>query len=220
MLQRWRNGEWEMPKWFVRTGLACMALGGVGLGLGILVGAGVLEVSAFRSHLYPDLAPWAWIGAIFVGAAGAGWWMLERDRRGGVLVSVAAAGVLFTALIAGGGILAIEPHKATKSLVEALPENHLTREVRIATYRYFQPSLVFYCRREVNRIDDPEQAAAFLSGLYESYLFVPEAVWNDELRSTAPDGVRVIEARHDLYTNRRVLLVGKPATMSEAVAGR
>jgi 4-amino-4-deoxy-L-arabinose transferase-like glycosyltransferase len=219
-LQRWRIGEWDVPKWMLRMSLACMALTGVGLAAGMLVGAGVLEVRAHPSHLYPDLAPWAWLGALFVGAAALGWWMLERDRRAGVLVTVASAGVLFAALIAGGGILAIEPYKATKSLAAAIPENHLEREVRIATYCFFQPSLVFYCRREIRRLDAPAQATEFLRGPHESYLFVPEGVWNDELRATAPDGVRVIEARHDLYSNRRVLLVGRPAAKGEAVAGR
>ena len=220
MLERWRAGEWDVPRWMLRTSLACMALAGVGVGVGMLAGAGVLDVGAPASRLYPDLAPWAWLGALFVVAAAVGWWMLERDRRAGVLATVAAAGVLFAALIAGGGILALEPYKATKSLAAALPEGHQEREVRIAAYRFFQPSLVFYCRREVMRLDASAQAAEFLRGPYESYLFVPEGVWEDELRATAPDGVRVIESRPDLYSNRRVLLVGRPAANGEAVAGR
>jgi hypothetical protein len=169
-------------------------------------------------RLYPDLAPWAWLGALFVVAPAFGWWMLERDRRAGVLAVIACAGVLFAALIAGGGILAIEPHKATKSLAAAIPANHLEREVRIATYRFFQPSLVFYCRREIRRFDDPAQVAEFLRGPHESYLFVPEDVWNAELRATAPDGVRAIEARPDLYSNRRVLLVGRPAAQDANIS--
>ena len=220
MLQRWRVGEWDMPRWMARLALFVMALAGVGISVGILVGAGVLEIDGFRSRLYPDLAPWAWLGAIFVVAAGVAGWMLWRDRRGGVLVTVGAAGVLFAALIAGGGILALEPQKATKALVAALPAGHQEREVRIAAYRFFQPSLVFYCRRAVARFEVGAVAGAFLRGPYESYLFVPEDVWNDELRATAPEGARVIEARYDLYSNRRVLLVGTPAAKGEAVAGR
>ena len=164
-----------------------------------------------RSRIYPDLAPWAGLGALLVGGAGLAWWMLEKDRRAGVLVTVASVGVLFAALIAGGGIRAIEPYKATKVLVAALPEGHLGREVRIGSYRFFQPSLVFYCRREVKKLDDKAQADAFLRGPHESYLFVPETVWDEELRATMPPEVRVIETRHDLYSNQRVLLVGKPA---------
>ena len=105
-------------------------------------------------------------------------------------------------------------------LASALPEGHLEREVRIASYRYFQPSLVFYCRREVRKLDDKAQADEFLRGPYESYLFVPESVWNDELRATMPSEVRVIEARHDLYSNQRVLLVGKPALSRRDIVKR
>jgi 4-amino-4-deoxy-L-arabinose transferase-like glycosyltransferase len=220
MLRRWRAGEWEMPRWMAWTGLASMALAGIALSVGMLAAAGVIEVGALRSRHYPDLAAWAWLGAIFVGAAGVAWWLLLRDRRGGVLVSVATAGVLFAALVAGGGILALEPRKATKALADAIPEGHEGREVRVASYRFFQPSLVFYCRRAVQRIEAGEMAGAFLRGPYESYLFVPEDVWDDELRATAPEGARVIEARYDLYSHRRIVLVGTPAATGEAVAGR
>jgi hypothetical protein len=71
--------------------------------------------------------------------------------------------------------------------------------------------MVFYCRREVRRLDLPSQALDFLAGPLPTYVFVSESRW-DELESDVPDGVRVVARFPDLYgKGQRVLVVANRA---------
>lgn len=219
-LDRWLTGEAAVPAWLIRIGLGCLALLGVGMGAGLAVAAGVGELPALRGHYYPGLLGWAWLGAILVVGAAAGWWQLRAGRRGGVIGSVALSGGLFAALLLAGGIDALESHKATRTLAQALPDDHESREVRLAAYSWFQPSLVFYCRREVERLGGPEWVRTFLAQPLPAYLFVPEEVWAG-MSAQMPPGSRVIGRGRDLYTRKMILVVANGAEegQARAVAG-
>ena len=52
----------------------------------------------------------------------------------------------------GWGGSAVESYKSARVLASALPEDQTRREVRLITYRWFQPSLVFYSRRQVKQV--------------------------------------------------------------------
>jgi 4-amino-4-deoxy-L-arabinose transferase-like glycosyltransferase len=206
MLERWRRGEIALPAWLARTSLAYLALLGIGLACGLLLASGMVELSALRGRSFPDLAAWAWLGLIPMTAAAAGAWLLRRDRRGGTILAVACSAVLTTAPLAGWGLLAMEPYKASRALAHALPGAQLQRDVRLATYGYFQPSLVFYCRREVSRLLTEENAAAFLQRPLPAFLFVPETLW-EQLRQRVPDSIHVLAKHTDLYSGKTVVLV-------------
>ena len=76
----------------------------------------------------------------------------------------------------------------------------------VASYDYFQPSLVFYCRREVSSLQNDAQALDFLRLPLQTYLVTPVDVW-DRMRSRAGDSCRVLGERYDLYTGQSVVLV-------------
>jgi 4-amino-4-deoxy-L-arabinose transferase-like glycosyltransferase len=205
-LERWRRGEPVLPAWAVRAGLVCLALVGVAASLGFLLAGGRLEAAFLRGRSFPALAGWAWLGCVPVAGAAAGSWLLDRGRRGAMIAAVAASAAAFAAPLAGWGLLAMEPHKAVRPLAQLLPADQTRREVRLASYGYFQPSLVFYSRREVRRLDRPEEVEAFLAGPLPGFLFVPEGVWAG-LRSPTLGAARVLGRRHDLYSNRTIVVV-------------
>jgi 4-amino-4-deoxy-L-arabinose transferase-like glycosyltransferase len=206
LLERWRRGEVSLPAWVVRTSLACLALIGVAVTVALLAVSGGVEVRFLRGRTFPDAAPWALLGAVPVAGAVAGAWLFERGRRGGVIAAVAVAAVLFGAAVGGWGLEAVEEQKAARPLAKALPEDQLLRDVRLATYRYFQPSLVFYCRREVARCKDEREVVGFLQRQLPSFLFVPEDDWA-EMRTRVPLEVRVLARRRDLYGGRTIVVV-------------
>jgi hypothetical protein len=204
MLERWRAGEFAVPAWLTRASLCCLALAGVATGAAVLLFSGAVQARV--PVRFPELLPWAWVGLVLCAGAEAGWWMLARGRRGGVLAAVAVASVAFAACLAGGAVAAINGHKASRPLAEALPADHEYREVRLGACHFNRPSLVFYCRREVRRVDDEPEALAFLAEPLPSYLFVREARWR-QLEAKAPPGVRVLGRYPDLYRNGDPVLV-------------
>jgi hypothetical protein len=100
----------------------------------------------------------------------------------------------------------VDPYKATRALARCLPADHVRREVRLAACGWFQPSLVFYSRREVVRVQHPVQALEFLNQPLPVYLFVPEQTWADLCR-LLPMQAGIVGRRRDLYTGQVILMV-------------
>jgi 4-amino-4-deoxy-L-arabinose transferase-like glycosyltransferase len=206
MLERWRSGEFVLSAWLVRASLACLALIGVAAIMGLVAAGGLVDLPALRNRIVPGAAAWTWIGGVLVaGAALAAWWH-ERGQRGRVIAAVAGSAVLFALPLLAWGIEAVDQLKAPRNLVQALPADHARREVRLAAWDWFQPSLVFYSRREIVRLPDPVGVLAFLGQPLPAYLFVPEQTW-DALCRAVPVRARVVGRHRDLYTGRVILVV-------------
>ena len=112
----------------------------------------------------------------------------------------------FTAGLAGVGGSAVEAFKAPKTLAGILPADQTKREVRIASFEYFQPSLVFYCRRQVQYLKSEHAAVQFLQGPHTAYLFVPAAVW-EKMAPAAGTAVRSSARCYDLYDKCDIVLI-------------
>jgi hypothetical protein len=62
-------------------------------------------------------------------------------------------------------------------IVLPVPSGLTGREVRVTCSQYFQPSLVFYCRREVHQLGTEAEVLSFLDYPLPVYLFVLAARW-------------------------------------------
>ena len=153
-----------------------------------------------RGRSFPGLAAWAWLGAVLIAGAAVGWRLFERGRRDGLIAATAVSAVLFIALAAGWALAAVDAQKAARSLAQSLPADQTRRDVRLATHGYTQPSLVFYCQREVMRCEEEGQVFWFLQGQLPSFLFVPESVWSG-MQARSPVKTRVL-ARHYRHVQR------------------
>jgi hypothetical protein len=136
----------------------------------------------------------------------AAWWCLRRERRVGMIASFAVAGILYLGLLAAGGGAALEAQKAPRLLVQSVPAGLTEHEVRVACYEYFQPSLVFYCRRQVQRLNNDSDAIHFFDYPLPVYLFVPLTRW-EMLEGQVRGPHRLLGCQRDLYQNCEVVLV-------------
>jgi 4-amino-4-deoxy-L-arabinose transferase-like glycosyltransferase len=203
-IDSWRRGVETVPGWLTSVSLASLALIGVGVGVGLLVAAGSLPAGLPARHQLPALAPLAPLGALPVAGALLGWWYLHKGLRDRMLGTVFGCGVIFSSVLAAFGPVAVDRYKAPRALAAALPTDQTFREVRIGAFEYFQPSLVFYCQREVARLDNESSAREMLEGPLPAFLFVPAAVWAELQTKTAG---RELARHHDLYDGRDVVLV-------------
>lgn len=204
-LERWRSGQIIVPTrlW---DSLGLLALTGVGVTLALLLVGERLPGDLLRGNYLPGLEYWAWIGLVPIAAVGLGCVALRRGRRDWFLAVLSVSAVCFTAAILGGASVALDRHKGPRDLVAQAGVCQPAREIRIGTYDYFQPSLVFYCEREIARLESASQTRDFLSMQLPVYLFVPESVWHT-VRSTMPETCRVVARHYDLYRRCQVLVV-------------
>lgn len=205
-LDRWRRGELTLPTWGMGLFLGGFALVGFGLSVALLVAGGVIEIPLVRGRRLPGVETWAAAGVVPVLGALVGAWFLRQGDRKGVLISFTVAAVVFIGLVGMFGGSPLNEHKAPKSLAHVIEQVQTEREVRVGAYDYFQPSLVFYSRRQVLRLNTEAEALEFLRCPLAVYLYLPDPVWN-QLAARAPDHCRPLARQRDFYRNCDVVLV-------------
>jgi 4-amino-4-deoxy-L-arabinose transferase-like glycosyltransferase len=203
-LDRWRRALAAPPRWMMPTSLISIALIGPAAAIGLLIASGTIPAGVPAHRQLPALASLAWIGGVPVVSAAAAWFVLKRGSRQGAVAVIASGSVLFTTILAAAGPVAVDRYKAPRALCAALPADQEKRELRIGAYDYFQPSLVFYCRREVSRIANEAELRSLLEGPLPGYVFLPAKAWQNLRARTAA----VVIARHyDLYDGCDIVLV-------------
>jgi hypothetical protein len=172
----------------------------------LLVAGGVLNVPALQGKELPGLERWAALGLIPLFGAGLAWLWTYRQQRNLAAAAVMVCAVAFTGALIALGAQTIDGVKAPKAIAEDFGLRQADRDIRIACHRYFQPSLVFYCRRGVDRIDDEEKAREFLNDAWPVYLLMPAKVWA-EFEAKVKTPYRVLGQHRDLFRNCEVVVV-------------
>jgi hypothetical protein len=132
---------------------------------------------------------------------------LQTGNRHGYAVALSVAAVGLIGLIAAGPVMVVDRYKAAKHLVLESGAHQPERDIRLAAVAYFQESVVFYAERRVERLYGPEAAADFLMTPRPGYLFVPEKVWEDEVKPLVTVPVRVAAKHYDFYRHAVILVV-------------
>ena len=215
-LVRWRTGELTLPKWVMPGAVAGLAVTALAVAGGLLVAGDAVKVLPAGARVFPGLGRWAVIGAVPLAAAVVMALAVRANDRARFVRALTAGAVAFTALAAALPPLAIDEQKAPKELVRASGLADATRDVRVAHFDWFQPSVVFYARREVTEVFTPDTAAEFLAVPTPGYLFVPAKTW-EQMEAKVPVPTRVVARHRDFYRNCDVLVVTNDVT---ATAGR
>ncbi len=204
-LVRWREGELAIRKWLMPAATGGLAMIALATGVGLLAAGGTLSIPAMRT--YPGLETWAVLGAVPLVGAGFMVWYLRRGDRRGFVSAMAIATVLFVGLLAAFPGSEMDNYKAPRELVRISGVADPTRDVRVATYDWFQPSVVFYAKRHVEKLPSVEKAAEFLAVPTPGYLFVTEPTWNAWVASKVPTAHRPVARHFDFYRNCFVLVI-------------
>lgn len=190
----WRRGEITIQRWIMPAALVCLMLVGVVVAGALLIVGGAVSPSLLRDRTIDGLATWAWIGLIPILGAVIGIAFLRRNRRAGVVATMAVCAIGFIGMASALPVAAFNGAKVPKPLVDFAEVRRPDAEIRIAALLYFQPSLVFYCQREVSEIYSLHEAKELLSGPLPAYVFCPANV--GELLTAQDDGNCRLVGRH------------------------
>lgn len=206
-LIRWRDQELRLPRWVMPVATGAMVLVAVTVGVGLLVAGGAIPVLPAKARVFPGFEKWAAIGLVpLVGAAVMGRCLRAGDRRGFVTATAATA-IVFVGLTAAFPTHEMDRYKAPRELVRLAGVADSSRDLRLGGYDWFQPSVVFYAGRQVEKLPSPEAAAEFLAVPTPGYLFIPEPTWKQWVEDKVKVRHRVAARHHDFYRNCEVLLV-------------
>ncbi len=204
-LERWRIGEMPVV-WPVRVSLACLFLVGLGTATSMLLLAGKLPGDLLRGHYFPGFQKWAILGALPAAAAVGCWLCQSANKRGTVLAGLSVMAVFFACGLVICASDTVDQEKAPRFLTAEAGVCRPDEEIRTGAFGYFQPSLVFYCQREVTHLETEAQARDFLSSPLPSYVFVPELLWQT-VKANMPAGCHVVDSHYELYRRCHVVVV-------------
>ncbi len=206
-LTRWRSGELVLPKWVMPVGVAALVFTAVAVGGGLLVAGDAVKVLPAGARVFPGLGAWAVIGLIPLTAAVVMGLALRANDRPRFVRAMAVGAVAFTGLVAAFPAMKMDAYKAPKELVRASGVDDSSRDLRLAHLDWFQPSVVFYARREVADLKSAEQAAEFLAVPTPGYLFVPAKTWEQSVEAKVAVPTRIVARHYDFYRNCEIVVV-------------
>jgi hypothetical protein len=210
-LDRWRLGELSLPGWVVSGSMACLVAIGVGLSAGLLIAGGALPLESLRGRSFEELQPWALLGLAPLAGGLAGAWCLRVGRKTGVIVSVAASGVLLLAVLGAQGVIAVEGRKSARALVNEVGALQRERDIRIVAWQLEHlPSLNFYVERNVKHCLKEAELATYLDYPLPVFVFLPASEW-ERLRPSLGDACHEVGRRPDLYKRQDVVVVANRA---------
>lgn len=204
-LEQWRRQRLTLPAWVMPTCVASMALVGTVTGAGLIIASGRLPFDALRGNSIPGIERWAVIGIVPVLTAALAWRWRMLPRSGWASATLTLGAVAYLGLIISFPTQLIDARKAPRDLLAAASFPQPEREVRLAAFEYFQPSLVFYAQREVTPLPSVDAAKAHLASALPSYLIVPARSLQKVIDES--QGHRVVARQHDLYRNLEVVVI-------------
>jgi 4-amino-4-deoxy-L-arabinose transferase-like glycosyltransferase len=205
-LDRWRTQAIDLPAWNFKLAMITLVVVGIGIALTALLIGRVMELPFTRGWPLNGLERLAVLGVPFIVGAIAVWWCVAKRQRTNSVVLLAGTAALFACALFAWGAGVLDAGKAPRELIEASGACQPKREIRVGCYQYFQPSLVFYCGREVQRFESEQEAQEFLRSPLQVYLFLPASQWQ-ELKANAPLTVRQIASHADLFRRCEVAVV-------------
>ncbi len=191
-----------LPAWVWPACYGCLALVGIITMVGLLIASGMIPVQGAKMRIFPGLEYWTWLGLIPLGTL-AGMLAL-KNRPMPQLATLSLGAILFSGSFGIWNGSSLNPYKAPDHLAAAVPAGQLGREVQFCTFGWFQPSIVFYCKREVRPFEEHQLAEieGFLAAPRESYLFT-----TDQLAAKLQErGWNMVELtmQYDFYKNAKV----------------
>lgn len=168
--------------------VSCRAMWVVGLSISLCL--------IVMTYLYfPTEQWWGLIGLVIVIGGLIAPKFLEQENRRDAMRTVMASCVLFTVLLVVVAPSDIRQYQDTPQFVDDAKRFAGTSDVQIASYSYFEPSLVFYAKQSVAILDTPQKVQEFLT--------------------RHPHGFVITKQDRFIENDLRELLIGVPTPLSK-----
>ena len=202
----WKNETHTYPNWLPKAGMFILVFIGIITSLGMILVSTQADISWIKGRKIPKLEQMAFIGFIPIMCGTFALVLAEKKNRIATLAILCLGSIGFTGALGAWNGSNLNEIKAPKMLSQLLPDDHLTREIVIATHDWFQPSITFYCKRQINTLISEEEVKQFLEQPIPAYIFMPEKKW-DAIALKHPLRAKKIGQATDFYRNCNVVLL-------------
>jgi 4-amino-4-deoxy-L-arabinose transferase-like glycosyltransferase len=177
-----------------------------------IAGAGLLIVVPIVARIYlPGESNLGLAGLPLVGGAALCAYFAERRQIVKTLASLTATTTIFLLALFAFAAVRVDRHQNTLELAATIQRYAPEGQVRIGTWRYFRPGLVYYCNERIEKLADRDAAIAFLSDNPGRAFLVTSEREYTEIAGTLPKRTAVLErSPWFLKSGETVVLLGEP----------
>ena len=203
ILARYLN-DWQFDKvdmWVYSFQLCCRAMwiAGAALTLGIYVAA----------YLYFPGEQWlGMIGLVPVIGAIVAIKLVEQEQRRNALRTLVGTALLLAFMVVGVALPRMHAYQDTPQFIDEARRRAKSPDVEIVTFRYFEPSVVFYAGTPVHTLATVRQVADFLSNHRHGFV-IADAKDLTELREELPINISEQSRLRNFLHGRELILLGR-----------
>ncbi len=198
-IRRWTLGESVVAPIWNRLVFAVLGLVGLGLAIGLPLAT---------RHFLPGEGWLGLLGMIPLAGAAIGLWLIHHQRRHAAAFTFSVTATAFVTALFGFALLRVDRHQQNHVLLEGIAR-HSTNPT-VASYRTLESTLVFYGRRTIAELHQPQAAEAFLAAEEERFLISTRTAWEQELRPIFSARATVLAECPLFLKNDDLLLITYP----------
>ena len=197
-IDAWITDPACVGRWWIRSATVTL----------IVVGVGMVVALPIVAHIF---LPGEWmlglVGVVLVVGGGLSLFYAERGRRFQTMAACAVTAVIFLTAMFGFAALRVDRYQNAPVLTAEIRRTSPGRP-RLAGYRFFRESLVFYAGEPVPRCENAAQLQEFLHGAECPYVVTTDE-YEEEVRRQFPGEFSVLIRRpRFLHSGEVVVLVG------------
>lgn len=205
-LDGWLSKPDVIAAWLPRLAFATLVLVGGCISVGLLIVA--------RRSLPSD----EWIACVgtplIVGGVLGFFWAARRPRR--AAAALAGCSLAFAVLTFGFGAAAVSRHQNSAALV-SIARRYQNSPLRLATFDYSSPSLVFYAASRVEPFFASDKLARYLVEQPEAMVLCDSRDF-DSLKALLPKDIEVVVRQPRFLRSGEVLLLGRRRESAQRAA--
>lgn len=181
--------------------ICCRAMGIVGIltVIGVYIAAFLL----FDGETWLSLIPIIPVIGAFIAVK-----FLDREQRTRVLQTLMATGLLFAFLIVGVAPPSVSRHQDTPKFIADAKRFAGSDEFEIGTYKYFQPSVLYYAGKKIPVFKSTQEVADFIASHPHAFVITRPSELN-ELRNDLPGDASELSRHRNFLERDELILVGR-----------
>ncbi len=182
--------------------LCCKAMGFVGIlfVIGVYIAAFVL----FDGEQWLSLICTIPVIGAFVAVK-----LLDRELRPRVMQTLVGMALLLTFLIVGIAPPSVGQHQDTPKFFADMRRFSHGEEFEVGTYKYFQPTVLFYAGKKIPVLKSPRQVADFISSHPHAFVITrPSEI--TELRNELTGDANELSRHRNFLHRDELILIGRP----------
>lgn len=205
-ITEWLREPASTPGWLTRWGFLSLPAAGILF----LVGVPLAVMRFLPGQWYLG-----WAGLIPLIGGIWSYRLMEQKQFQRAAQGYAVASLLFTATLFGVVAVQVNPNQTSSALMSQIYTESPTPE--IGTFDYFEPSLVYYARRPVQRFKTADQAAHFLEQNPDAYLVIRDK-HKSAIEASLGRDVHIVAHRQRFLKAGDLLVLNGGSTVTQGVA--